>query len=114
MAADYEHPELDDVDLDTVLAALADPQRRRVVVELVEAGHPGLERTCASFELPAAKSTRTYHWRVLREAGLVFQRAAGNTNYLRLRRDEFEARFPGLLASVAALHRAESATKSPR
>lgn len=108
MAADFEHPTLADVGLDAVLTALADPHRRRVIVELVEAGDPELERTCASFELPVAKSTRTYHWRVLREAGLVRQRAAGNTTYLRLRRDEVEARFPGLLGSVAALHRVEA------
>lgn len=79
-----------------------------MIVELAEAA-PGLERTCSSFQLPVAKSTRTHHWRVLREAGLVRQRAAGNTTYLRLRRDEIEARFPGLLATMVALARADHA-----
>jgi len=95
------HPAIEDVDLSTVLAALADPMRRRVVLELAEA--PGVERLCASFALPVAKSTRTHHWRVLREAGLVHQRDAGNGLYLRLRSEELGRRFPGLLEAIAAL-----------
>lgn len=95
------HPALEDVDLGTVLAALADPMRRRVVLELAEA--PDMERLCASFALPVAKSTRTHHWRVLREAGLVHQRDAGNGLYLRLRGEELQRRFPGLLETIATL-----------
>ncbi|WP_240686865.1 ArsR/SmtB family transcription factor [Amycolatopsis suaedae] len=101
MSNEFAHPDLGDVELDAVLAALADPHRRRVVVEL--AAEPERERTCASFNLPVARSTRTHHWRVLREAGLVHQRAAGNTSYLLLRRTEIDDRFPGLLDTVVSL-----------
>ena len=55
----------EDVDIGEVLQALADPRRRRVVLELARV--PEQERSCASFDLPLAKSTRTYHWRVLIE-----------------------------------------------
>jgi DNA-binding transcriptional ArsR family regulator len=94
---------VEDISLDAVLGALADPMRRRVVVEL--AARPDLERLCASFDLPVAKSTRTHHWKVLREAGLVWQRDAGNRLYMRLRDDDLRTCFPGLLdAIVAAEH----------
>lgn len=59
------------------------------------------ERACVSFDLPLAKSTGTHHWRVLREAGLIHQRDAGNGNDIRLRRAELDRRFPGLLDAIA-------------
>ena len=95
-------PELAEVDLDRVLKSLADPHRRKVVLELL-AGEPDAERACTSFELPVSKSTRTHHWRVLREAGLIRQRDAGNGTFVRLRADEFDARFPGLLRTISQL-----------
>lgn len=97
-------PAMAEVELGSVLAALADPLRRQVVVALTRGegvDHTG-ERACSSFELPVAKSTRTHHWRVLRQAGLIRQRDAGNGTFVRLR-DEFEDQFPGLLALLAKL-----------
>jgi DNA-binding transcriptional ArsR family regulator len=99
---EFAAPALSDVDLDRVLRALADPHRRRVIVELVADPNDD-ERACSSFELPVAKSTRTHHWRTLREAGLVTQRDAGNGTFVRLRRIEFDNRFPGLLDTLARL-----------
>ena len=100
-ATELAHPDIDDVDLGTMLLALADPHRRRVVLEL--ARDPKTERQCATFALPITKSTKTHHWRVLRESGLVYQRAAGNALYIRLRADDLKRRFPGLLDTIAAL-----------
>jgi DNA-binding transcriptional ArsR family regulator len=101
MPAELEHPDIDDVDLSAVLLALADPHRRQVVLEL--ARQPETERQCATFVLPIAKSTKTHHWRVLRESGLVYQRAVGNGLYIRLRDEDLRRRFPGLLDTLAAL-----------
>jgi DNA-binding transcriptional ArsR family regulator len=95
-------PPIDRVDVGQVLRALADPLRRGVIVELA-AAPTGHERACASFDLPVTKSTKTHHWRVLREAGLILQRDAGNGTFVRLRRPEFEQRFPGLLDTVIRL-----------
>ncbi|WP_324604469.1 MULTISPECIES: ArsR family transcriptional regulator [Streptomyces] len=86
-----------------ILLALADENRRRVVAEL--AARPDEERLCASFELPVGKSSRTHHWRVLREAGLVYQRDAGNRLYMRLRKEDLDRRFPGLIQAVIAADR---------
>lgn len=108
---DFPVPRLEDVDLGQVFRALADPLRRSVVADLAADPADG-ERACASFELPVAKSTRTHHWRVLREAGLIVQRDAGNGTFVRLRRQEFEERFPGLLATLTRLAAAESASGS--
>lgn len=83
-----------------------DPRSRaalgRVITELA-ADTDDHERACSSFHLPVAKSTRTHHWRSLREAGLVTQRDAGNGTFVRLRRAEFEQRFPGLLGTTTSL-----------
>lgn len=99
---EFTVPDLAEVDLDRVLKSLADPHRRRVVLELLDDAS-GTERACSSFDLPVSKSTRTHHWRALREAGLIRQRDAGNGTYVSLRLDEFDARFPGLLRTLSRL-----------
>ncbi|MEV1005765.1 helix-turn-helix domain-containing protein [Streptomyces sp. NPDC049881] len=93
------HPAVDEMALGAVLAALADPLRRRVVRELA-AEPEGTARTCSSFALPVSKGTVTHHFRVLREAGLVRQVDRGNSRMATLRRADLEARFPGLLTLV--------------
>lgn len=96
-------PRADQIELGAVLRALADPLRRAVVGAL--AGLPdGTERACSSFGLPVSKSTRTHHFRVLREAGLIQQRDLGNRRLTGLRRADLESRFPGLLAAVLQHH----------
>jgi DNA-binding transcriptional ArsR family regulator len=99
---DFPVPSIDEVDLDRVFRALADPSRRAVVFELA-AAEDDSERACASLVMPVAKSTKTHHWRALREAGLILQRDAGNGTYVRLWRVEFERRFPGLLDALVKL-----------
>jgi DNA-binding transcriptional ArsR family regulator len=84
------------LDLATILHALSDPVRLRIVSQLADGG----ERTCGSLEVPVSKSTCSHHFRVLREAGVVAQRADGKCRFNRLRADELERRFPGLLNAV--------------
>ena len=87
---------LDALDLATILHALSDPLRLRIVAQLAD----GKEHTCGSFGLPIAKSTCSHHFRVLREAGVVAQRVDGKCRLNRLRSDQLDERFPGLLAAV--------------
>lgn len=101
MPDDEGHPTIEEMRLGQVLAALADPLRRRVVRELA-AAPDGTARTCSSFALPVSKATVTHHFRALREAGLIQQVAAGNSRMAALRRADLEQRFPGLLELVAA------------
>ena len=92
-------PATADLELTEVLAALSDPVRLEIVRQL--AAHEE-ERTCGSFGLPIAKSTATHHFRVLREAGVIASREEGTRKFNRLRRDDLEARFPGLLDAILA------------
>jgi DNA-binding transcriptional ArsR family regulator len=91
------HPLRTELELGAVLHALSDPVRLMIVAEL--ASGEG-EYTCGSFALPVTKSTCTHHFKVLREAGLIQQRHQGTTRLNTLRRDDLEARFPGLLATI--------------
>lgn len=91
-------PARGEIRLPDVLDALADPIRLQVVVELAALG----ERACGQVELPVSDSTRSHHLRVLREAGLTATRAVGTQRLVSLRRDDLEARFPGLLDAVVA------------
>jgi len=95
-APEHTHP--DAVSLETALAALADPVRLRLVREL--AGSPDWSRICGSFDVPVGKAALSHHFAVLRAAGIIEQRDAGTKRANRLRREEFDRRFPGLLDLV--------------
>src|SRR5438045_2940779 len=98
---DTYHPRREDLSLPAVLNALSDPIRLRVVQLLAD----GAERACGSFGLPIAKNTASYHFKVLREAGVIAIRAEGTQRLSTLRRADLDARFPGLLdAIVKATH----------
>jgi DNA-binding transcriptional ArsR family regulator len=90
------HPTPSQLELTDVLHALSDPVR----LEIVRALAAGECRRCGAFALPVTKSTRTHHFRVLRESGLIEQSADGTAVVNRLRREDLDARFPGLLESV--------------
>ncbi|WP_336114040.1 ArsR/SmtB family transcription factor [Streptomyces sp. PTD9-10] len=95
-APEHTHP--DDVPVLTALAALADPVRLALVREL--AGSAEWSRSCGSFDVPVGKAALSHHFAVLRGAGLVEQRDEGPKRVNRLRRAEFDVRFPGLLDLV--------------
>jgi DNA-binding transcriptional ArsR family regulator len=95
-APEHTHP--DDVPLLTALAALADPVRVQLVREL--AASDDWSRSCGTFDVPVGKAAKSHHFAVLRAAGLVEQRDEGPKRVNRLRREEFDARFPGLLELV--------------
>ena len=90
------HPAREQLELAAVLHALSDPIRLRIVVGLAR----GDARSCRSFELPVTKSTCTHHFRVLRDAGVIHQRQEGTARLNTLRRDDLDARFPGLLDTI--------------
>jgi len=94
------HPEIEEMELGVLFSALADPVRRKVVLAL--ASDPDCIRHCSSFDLPVTKATRTHHFRVLREAGLIRQVDLGNSRTNQLRWTDLEARFPDLLRLLVA------------
>jgi DNA-binding transcriptional ArsR family regulator len=90
-------PSREELKLEAVLHALSDPQRLTIVRALAEDPTP---RPCGSFDLDVTKSTKTHHLRVLRDAGLIAQQVQGTSRMTTLRRDDLDARFPGLLDAV--------------
>jgi DNA-binding transcriptional ArsR family regulator len=95
--SEFLHPAAEEIELAAVLHALSDPQRLRIVHELAASDEP---LACGSIVLEISKSTRTHHFRVLREAGLIEQRREGTRKLSVLRRADLDARFPGLLDAV--------------
>ena len=89
-------PENKDISLTAVLYALSDPNRLKIVKALAKTA----SLCCNKFELPIAKSTQSHHFKVLREAGVTETRVEGTQHLIYLRRDDLEARFPGLLQAV--------------
>ena len=98
------HPRIDEVSLPEVLHALSDPVRLQIVRELAECH----EQSCSAVEASVSKSTLSHHFKVLREAGVTFTRVNGTHRYVSLRRDELEARYPGVLDAVLAASRLET------
>ncbi|OHV20238.1 transcriptional regulator [Parafrankia soli] len=94
------HTDPGEVSLQEALEALADPVRRSIVRTL--AGEADFARTCGTFDLAVSKATASHHFAVLRATGLLEQVDQGPRRLNRLRRAEFDARFPGLLALVLA------------
>lgn len=89
-------PLREDIELPNVLHALSDPLRLEIVRDLDETS----ELSCGHLGAPVSKSTLSHHLKVLRDAGLTETRAEGTQRLVSLRRDDLEARFPGLLECV--------------
>ncbi|MGW0081065.1 ArsR/SmtB family transcription factor [Streptomyces sp. NPDC003393] len=94
---DLPHPTREQIRLEGVLHALADPMRLQIVRELAAGAE---ELSCSQFDLPVSKSTSTHHFRVLREAGVIQQIYRGTAKMNGLRRDDLDDLFPGLLDSL--------------
>jgi DNA-binding transcriptional ArsR family regulator len=91
-------PRGESINLADVLHALSDPTRLLVVAQLDDVG----EQLCGALRVSVAKSTLSQHLRVLRRSGVTHTRPTGTQRWLSLRRDELDARLPGLLDSVLA------------
>ena len=93
-----EMPDREQLELSEVLEALSDPIRLEILSALAAQG----EVACGLIPLRVSDSTRSHHFKILRRAGLTATRVSGTQRLVSLRRDDLEARFPGLLDSVLA------------
>ncbi|MEV6903424.1 ArsR family transcriptional regulator [Amycolatopsis sp. NPDC051372] len=100
-------PAREELRLEVVLSALSDALRltivRKLLLEREAYDHP-----CGWFELGRPKSSLTHHFKALREAGVLRQRQYGLERRSRVRTEDLDARFPGLLDLVAAWEPASS------
>jgi DNA-binding transcriptional ArsR family regulator len=100
----FLHPDPKDFTLDALLHALSDPARRAIVKTLAsDRASDGNGLSCAQAAPPSLpKSTMSHHYAVLRASGLVRAEKEGTAVIHRLRFDEVDARFPGVLTAVLA------------
>lgn len=86
------------ISLEDVLRALADPLRLDVVRTLSD----GAEHACHEFGAGVTRATMSHHFRALRLAGIISTRVDGRQRRIRLRAEELDDRFPGLIQLVRA------------
>jgi DNA-binding transcriptional ArsR family regulator len=90
------HPPAETLDLATIMRTLGDPVRLEIVRHLADDRQHMCGELSGALGIPA--STGSYHLKLLREAGVTRTQAQGTLRLISLRRDDLEARFPGLLA----------------
>ncbi|HEY0912709.1 MAG TPA: helix-turn-helix transcriptional regulator [Bradyrhizobium sp.] len=100
MNRSIRHPTRDQIDLPMVLDCLGDPTRLAIVYTLAMRDHGEGELCCGDFNALSGKSNLAYHFAKLRESGVMQTRIVGTNRLMRLRREDLEARFPGLLDAV--------------
>ena len=83
--------------LQEVLAAVSDPVRLEMVRRMDAAGGPA---PCAQLYDDISKSTASHHFKILREAGVTEPSVIGGKTHQRLRLDDVEERYPGVLRSI--------------
>lgn len=96
----FTHPDLEEVPLSTVMLALADSSRMKIVRTLMEA--PDREFSCKEIDLGVAKPTVSHHFETLRNAGIIQTRSEGTRRLSSLRTKDLKQRFPGLIDLLAA------------
>ncbi|MFB8003099.1 ArsR/SmtB family transcription factor [Nocardia sp. NPDC056000] len=100
-ATHLPEPARADLRLEHIMAALSDPLRLTMVRKLLLES-PDTDRSCGWFGSDRPKSTLTHHFRVLREAGVTRQQQYGLERRSRVRVEDLDARFPGLLNLIRA------------
>ena len=109
------HPAIEDVPVGAILHALADPVRVALYAGIAA---EGCERNCTTLagelEVPIPKSTLSHHLRILREAGLIRGERHGVEMRNVSRCTEVNARYPGLLPSIARAHEIQNEAERKR
>ncbi|HVZ05858.1 metalloregulator ArsR/SmtB family transcription factor [Hyphomicrobium sp.] len=100
MQRPFVHPAIEDITLESVLYALADPTRLEIVKRLAGAGGACGMNCSAAAPADLPKSTQSHHFQVLREAGLIRSERRGTEVVNALRCAEIEKRFPGVISSI--------------
>jgi DNA-binding transcriptional ArsR family regulator len=100
MSRTPHHPAREQIKLPMVLDCLSDPIRLAIVYQLARQERGSNELRCGDFYALSGKSNLAYHFAKLRECGVMQTRVAGTNRFMRLRREDLDARFPGLLDAV--------------
>ena len=99
------HPSIEDVTVEAILHALADPVRVAIYARIVGSD---CAQSCSTLMTGSAmavpKSTLSQHFTVLREAGLIRSERRGVEMQNASRCAEIESRFPGLITAVMSAY----------
>lgn len=104
-----KEPRRDELELSSILYALSDPIRLDIVRQLSAVD----SLACGHFEIGRPKSSLSHHFRVLRESGVIATRREGTALLNRLRRQDLDSRFPGLLKAVIGMGLKRSRSARP-
>lgn len=85
------------LEVTAVLRALADPVRLELVRQLRFAAEP---IACGRFATSVAKNTLSYHFKILREAGVIATHRERGLSLNTLQDEALDASFPGLLDAI--------------
>ncbi|WP_431874623.1 ArsR/SmtB family transcription factor [Amycolatopsis sacchari] len=113
MSRTLPEPSIDELDLTAILGALVDPARRAIMTVMYRGPEPfdcSASTWCAN--LGVTPPTISHHFRTLREAGLTRTVVDGRSRNVRVRKEDVEKRFPGLLDAVLG-HDAEGPGPGP-
>ena len=103
------HPSIEDVTVEGILHALADPVRVAIYTDLVSSD---CSYNCSTFlnvgEKRIPKSTLSQHFKALREAGLIRGERRGVEMQNTSRCPEIETRFPGLIRAIVNAYRVQA------
>jgi DNA-binding transcriptional ArsR family regulator len=97
---DVVEPTAQDLQLPRVLAALAEPNRLATVQYVARSGESCCSEIIQEAGLAMTKSTFSHHLRILREAGVLTKRIQGTKGFTKLRKDDLDRRFPGLIDAI--------------
>jgi DNA-binding transcriptional ArsR family regulator len=102
------HPPIEDVTVEGILHALSDPVRVAIFANIAISN---CAHNCSNFvnisQKQIPKSTLSYHFKALREAGLIRAERRGVEMQNTSRCSEIESRFPGLIAAILHAHKAQ-------
>ena len=109
------HPAIEDVPLEAILHALADPVRVALFFEIVyQEGPRNCTKLVSVLDQPIPKSTLSQHMRILREAGLIRGERRGHEMRNTSRYGEVDAHYPGLLLAIVTAHAVQIEAKKKR
>jgi DNA-binding transcriptional ArsR family regulator len=92
------NPSSQDLTLEGLLYALSDPIRLTIVSHLMKKPSMSCAESCAGLRL--SKATLSRHYDILRSSGVVFTEKNGAQYTNRVRKDELNRRFPGVLQAI--------------
>jgi|SRR6187402_1282986 len=107
------HPAIEEVTVEAILHALSDPVRVAIYADIVG---QDCSQNCSTFlkvdDKAIPKSTLSQHFKILREAGLIYSERKGVEMHNTSRCAEVEARYPKLISTIVQSHQVQLADEA--